>query len=374
MCGVLIIRHLITIDYCALDQVIKQFVCVCVCVCVCGILRLPIKFDFSNIQRKYIVQKFSPYHYHNHRRSVICSSSYDNAIRHTDCVFGIEFSPFHGGRYLCSGSDGINLCLWDVETSKILHVFKGHTNWVWCVAFSPLQSSNDSNHVGSGYTICSGSYDSTIRIWDIETAKELSILKGHECYVWCAKYLPYELGTIGGSNTIIFGSQDKSVRLWDIRSNQQSHVFKGHTQDVTCVECLPFINSYTSIICSGSYDNTIRLWDFRLNKELHVIKGKDEQDDGIVCLRFLPLKNKEKDNQNINNDHCDSNLFYSYLEINKLITYFFVLIIIVYKKICFIVYQKRMNQLLQKKNSLKQIFITFAILFVKRQFYFEIFK
>ncbi|ETO06914.1 WD-40 repeat-containing protein, partial [Reticulomyxa filosa] len=72
--------------------------------------------------------KFSSYHYHNHRQHVICSSSWNSTILngHIWGVYGIEFSPFNGGRYLCSGSGDTTIRLFDVETSKPLRVFNGH--------------------------------------------------------------------------------------------------------------------------------------------------------------------------------------------------------------------------------------------------------
>ncbi|ETO34340.1 G-protein beta WD-40 repeats containing protein, partial [Reticulomyxa filosa] len=208
--------------------------------------------------------KFSLYYHHRHRRNVICSSSTDKTIRfwdvkdnqqfkvfngHTGGICGIEFSSFSGGRYLCSGSFDKTIRLWDVETSKSLHVFKRHTNFVWCVAVSPLQSNNDKSDKrnsigvigGNGYTICSGSWDKTIRIWDIETIKQLNVFKGHENWVHCVKYGSNELGINGGANTILSGSRDKSVRLWDIRSNRQTQMFKGHTNHVYTVEYSPFV-------------------------------------------------------------------------------------------------------------------------------------
>ncbi|ETO16644.1 hypothetical protein RFI_20695 [Reticulomyxa filosa] len=275
-----------------------------------------------------ICVKFSLYHYYNNRQNVVCSSSLDKTICFWDFkhnkqlqIFneyayganGIEFSPFSDGRYLCSGSYDYKIRLWDVETSKSLRVFNGHEGGVWCVDISPLQSNNSnenkSNNIGviggNGYTICSGSFDKTIRIWDIETAKQLNVLKGHDNYVWSVKYGSNEL-----SNTILSGSEDKTVRLWDIRSGQQIQVFNGHTNPVYAAEYSPFVIKKSignsNVICSGSWD-TIRFWDIRSNKnELYVIKRNDKKDEGITCLKFIRLKKKD----NTTNVIYDLNLCY----------------------------------------------------------------
>ncbi|ETO36639.1 hypothetical protein RFI_00423, partial [Reticulomyxa filosa] len=163
---------------------------------------------------------------------------------HTSVVCDIEFSPFNRGRYLCSGSYDNTIRLWDVKTSKSLHVFNGHENSILCVDISPLQSSNKDNNNkmnnigvigGNGYTICSGSDDKTIRIWDIETTKQFNVFKGHKDAIRNLKYGSNEL-----LNTILSGSDDKSVRLWDIRSGEQIQVFNGHKHYVFAVEYSPF--------------------------------------------------------------------------------------------------------------------------------------
>ncbi|ETO12702.1 WD repeat-containing protein, partial [Reticulomyxa filosa] len=141
---------------------------------------------------------------------------------------------------------------------------------------------------GNGYTICSGSDDNTIRIWDIETTKQFNVFKGHKYSVNSVKY---------GLNTILSGSGDKSVRLWDIRSGQQIQVFNGHKNTVCSVEYSPFViknsTGNSNVICSGSWDNTIRFWDIRSNKnELYVIKGSEN--DEIRCLKFIGLEKKDK--------------------------------------------------------------------------------
>ncbi|ETO11652.1 hypothetical protein RFI_25725 [Reticulomyxa filosa] len=225
----------------------------------------------------------------------ICSGSSDRTV----CVWDIdsnkqiksfkghsnsvvEFSPFNGGRYLCSGSGDKTIRLWDVETSESLCVFNGHEKAVWCVDISPLQSNNkndDNNEVnnigvigGNGYTICSGSFDQTIRICDIETTKQFNVFKGHSQWIKSVKYGSNEL-----VNTILSGSDDRSVRLWDIRSSKQIQVFNGHIDAIRSVEYSPFVIKKSignsNVICSGLCDNTIRFCDIRSNKkELYIIK------------------------------------------------------------------------------------------------------
>ncbi|ETO20949.1 F-box and wd40 domain protein, partial [Reticulomyxa filosa] len=269
--------------------------------------------------------KFSPYHYYNNHRNVICSSSYDTTIRFWDIknnkqfeilnenissVGGIELSSFNCGKYLVSGLWNKTIRLWDIETYKLLHIFDGHASRIWCIDISPLQSnSNKNNNIcvigGNGYTICSGSYDKTIRVWDIETAKQLIVFKGHGLIINSVKYGSNELGVNCGANTILSGSEDYSVRLWDIRSGQQIQSFNGHNDRVNAVEYSPFvvknkkicINS--NVICSGSSDKTIRFWDIRSNKkEICMIHENDE----IYSIKFLQLKN--------NNSYYSVNMCY----------------------------------------------------------------
>ncbi|ETO33918.1 WD-repeat protein, partial [Reticulomyxa filosa] len=270
--------------------------------------------------------KFSPYHYYNSRLNVVCSSSNDRTIRfwnvkhkkelqicngHARGVTSIAFSSFGGGRYLCSGSDDKTIGLWDVETFNSLCAFNGHTLIVRCVDFSPLQSNNNNHNKitdigvigGNGYTICSGSSDKTVRVWDVETTKQLIVFNGHEDFVRSVKYGSNELVNIGCANTILSGSDDKSIRLWDIRSGEQVQKFDGHTHWVIAVDYSPFtvdnfdIGGSSNVICSASVDCTIRFWDIRSNKsELYAF---NEQRNGVFCLKFLQLKKSNNDSGGI---------------------------------------------------------------------------
>ncbi|ETO10779.1 WD-40 repeat-containing protein, partial [Reticulomyxa filosa] len=284
MYGVLIIQNLIIINYFVLDQLIIQLLY--------GILIKINKFNhLINIQVIYIVTiRF--WDFKNNQQLQLFNEN-------SGGVCGIAFSPFNGGRYLFSESYK-TICLWDIETSKSLHIFNGHEDYVWCIDISSLKIIIIIIIIII-ILVLLVEMDILFVLVHMIKLFEYGILKQLNNYV---KYGSNEL-----FNIILSGSEDKSVRLWDIRSGQQIQIFNGHTSQVWCVEYTPFIikniNGNSNVICSGSWDNTIRFWDIRSNKnELYKINVNDTF--GVFSLKFLSLKN----NGNTKNIDYNLNLCY----------------------------------------------------------------
>jgi WD40 repeat protein len=63
---------------------------------------------------------------------------------HSDWVWSVAFSP--DGQHIVSGSDDQTICVWNAMTGEMVAgPFRGHSSSVWSVAFSP-----DGQHIVSG--------------------------------------------------------------------------------------------------------------------------------------------------------------------------------------------------------------------------------
>ena len=79
--------------------------------------------------------------------------------------------------------------------------------------------------------------------------KPLKSLHGHNHFV-------SSLALNSDSTKLVSGSWDKTIRLWDIPSSKSEKIFKGHTKDVLCIA----FSHDERLIFSGGMDNTLKYW------------------------------------------------------------------------------------------------------------------
>lgn len=125
-----------------------------------------------------------------------------------------------------------------------INVFKGHNNGVMCLQF------DDS-------ILATGSYDATIKIWDIESGKELRTLRGHQSGIRALQF---------DDKKLISGSIDRSLKVWNWRTGECISTYTGHTGAVIC------LHFDSSILASGSQDTTIKVWNFE-DKSTFCLRG-----------------------------------------------------------------------------------------------------
>ncbi|EDN69616.1 WD-40 repeat protein [Beggiatoa sp. PS] len=109
---------------------------------------------------------------------------------HSGDVNAVAFSP--NGRIIASGSNDNTVKLWEVNTGKEISTLSETKDDVLTVAFHP-----------DGYLIAAGGNDQTIHLWDINTNEKTGTLVGHEGVIYSIAFSP-------DGQTLVSGSWDKN--------------------------------------------------------------------------------------------------------------------------------------------------------------------
>lgn len=119
---------------------------------------------------------------------------------HTKGVTSLCVSP--DGKKLISGSWDKTVRVWDIESGKLLHTISAHTKQVWSVALS-----------GDGKQIVSASFDGTVQMHELTSGKSVRVLKEAANELWVTAISP-------DGETVIAGSEDRKVFLWNLKQEK----------------------------------------------------------------------------------------------------------------------------------------------------------
>ncbi|KAK9237255.1 WD40-repeat-containing domain protein [Lipomyces kononenkoae] len=248
---------------------------------------------------------------------------------HRGGVWALEFIR----KTLVSGSTDSTIRVWDIEKGECTHVFSGHASTIRCLRIlQPVMTGTDASgkptlepsypiivtgsrdcsvrvwrlpdlqqdapeclatdhseaenspfflrallgHTGCvrdisghGNLLISGSYDSFVNVWQIDTGKCVFRLAGHQAKV-------YSVAIDSKRARCISGSMDHSVKVWGLDSGSCLYTLEGHTSLVGLVAL------YENILVSASADSTLRVWDADSGQCLHELAGHI---GAIVCFR-----------------------------------------------------------------------------------------
>lgn len=217
---------------------------------------------------------------------IIISSSRDKSVilwtlTREDGTFGVPRRSLKGhghfvqdvvissdGQFALSGSWDGTLRLWDLSTGTTTRRFVGHTKDVLSVAFS-----------ADNRQIVSGSRDKTIKLWNTLGECKYTIADGeaHTEWVSCVRFSPVLSNPI-----IVSAGWDKLVKVWNLTNCKLRANLVGHTGYINTVTVSPD----GSLAASGGKDGVAMLWDLAEAKRLYTLDAGDI----IHSLCFSPTR------------------------------------------------------------------------------------
>ena len=152
---------------------------------------------------------------------------------HTDQVESLTFSS--DGTLLVSGSYDNTIKLWDMQTGGVVNTFHGHADHVRSVSIS-LDST----------TIASGSWDKTLRLWDVQT--------GSCCYIIEQQGSVNHVTFSPTSSQYLISVSGGKVQQWDLDGHKIIHSHDGScaafssdgTQLILCQEACVMVQDSNS--------------------------------------------------------------------------------------------------------------------------------
>jgi WD40 repeat protein len=193
---------------------------------------------------------------------------------HSESVNSVAFSP--NGAQLVSGSDDWSIRIWDMRMNEVISVLRSHgypvinvipSHAVTSVAFSP-----------DGRQVVSGSMDNTVRIWDVQSTKQITLLQGHHEGVLSVSFSP-------DAALVASGSADGTIRVWDIQAPPRSMELLDDSNSKPTEELVISLNGARLVSTAGKLG---RVWDMSTGQEIAVLDGHT----GIIwVVAFSPDSN-----------------------------------------------------------------------------------
>jgi len=204
---------------------------------------------------------------------------------HDGRVAHLDFHP--SGRYLASASHDTTWRLWDVTTQKELLIQECHSDACHTVSWN-----------ADGSLLASGGYDTIGRIFDIRSGKIIMYLDSHIDHMYALEWGP-------DGHRVLSGSADGYVKVWDVRAVKEVASIGAHSNGVgdirwfkgtdgPCVADLPtsdedgFVPKKSgTLFVTGGMDSNIGIWsadDWRavtmLRAHHRTVTGVDMSNDG----------------------------------------------------------------------------------------------
>lgn len=127
--------------------------------------------------------------------------------------------------------------IFDTASGEVLFELKKHTDWVFCVDYSP-----------DGVLVASGDRSGGLHVWEADTGRLYLDLVGHQGAIQGLAWRP-------DSNVLVSASDDGTIKMWEMNGGNQLKSFNAHGGGATGV-----VMAKDGRIATSGKDKTIKLW------------------------------------------------------------------------------------------------------------------
>ncbi|KAG7380398.1 hypothetical protein PHYPSEUDO_007253 [Phytophthora pseudosyringae] len=219
-------------------------------------------------------------------------------------MYDAELLEAHDNSKFASCGRDRDVFMWDVPTAQVIRKFEGHEHSVNCVRYNADSS-----------VLLSGSYDKTIRAWDIRARNAYMpiqilddftdsvtsmVLTDHEIIAGCVdgivrtydlragqlfcEHIDEPVVSVAQSpdtRFILAGCLDGSIRLIEKANGTEVKSYRGHSVQAYKIEC--GLSSDGAFVLSGSEDGKVYWWDFVDAKQAHSFVAHKKPVRALAC-------------------------------------------------------------------------------------------
>lgn len=193
---------------------------------------------------------------------------------------GVLCCKYDNNKLLMTGSYDTTIKIWNTDTGDLIRTLTGHTMGVKALAFDDQKC-------------ISGGLDATIKVWNWRTGECISSYPGHREGVLCVDFL---------DKLIVSGSADKSIKVWHV-DTRTCYTLRGHTDWVTSVK----IHPKSRTLFSASDDSTVKLWDLETNKCIQTFGGVENSGHTAQVQCVIPFTYTDELITDVPNDEPERN-------------------------------------------------------------------
>lgn len=196
------------------------------------------------------------------------SIKYNPKFGHDREVTALAVSSGKKSQRIISGSYDCSLKIWDIEDDevKLRTTLTNHKSWITSVAITAegnrAVSSSGWHHPNS---------DNTIRIWDLEKETVLYSIQG-------IKKTVSEILLTSDSKYLIF-AVDQTLKVWDFEKGSEIHSLDQEKPILKI--CLSQCNQ---LLIAGFYDGSLKVWNLKSGIELYDLKYENDEFNHVIAI------------------------------------------------------------------------------------------